>query len=381
MNKIPSVLQSILRKRYLSEAVTVAPQVSYTKKKEEETVPVPKFAPSQPTVAPEIKTPSIGEFPDVTKAEKAIEAAKSRYQFSPLSKMDPMAAYKEIPTTPSEGGARIADIIDKLTKLEILRDFEEVEKKAEKPEAIGEKVPGRSIRDVARRSQESRANDAIGRELRKQYGPRIEKGVLDLSTVPEQVKRLEDLTRKGKQATIEYGKGLIPDVKQTARATPGMVTQFGLSMIPAYYGAEFGEQLTNLENDPILNLDPVSATTMTVAAAGATPYMYEVPMALARGAGLAGSLSQGAAAASAALMSPWTTIPPILYAGMYGMSKAEEAAEPYRQKKAQEIDSLLRYERAKRAAENRKPSFWEKYSEEELERSKFYPLGAADWGR
>lgn len=381
MNKIPSVLQSILRKRYLNEAVTVAPQVSYTKKKEEgQPSPIPTLAPTAPTIAPEIKTPLVGEFPDVTKTEKAIEAAKSRYQFSPLSRMDPMAAYKEIPTSP-EGGARIADIIDKLKKLETLRDFEDIEKAAEKPEAIGEKVPGRSIRDVARRSQESRANDAIGKALRDKYGSRLEKGILDLSTVPEQIKRLEDLAREAKQRSIEYGKGLLPDVKQTARATPGMLTQFGLSMIPAYYGAEFGEQLTNLKNDPILNLDPVSATTMTVAAAGATPYMYEVPMALARGAGLAGSLSQGAAAAGAALMSPWTIVPLLHYAGMYGMSKAEEAAEPYRQKKAQEIDSLLRYERAKRAVENRKPSFWEKYSEEELERSKFYPLGAADWGR
>lgn len=345
MNEIPSVLQSILRKRYLNEAVTMAPQVSYTKKEEEEEpFPSPRLAPTSPTVQPELKLPAASEFPspEITKPETsskistAIQRALRAYPTSP--------EYFGDPDDPLSGKRRLE------TSLEASRRIEQ------------------------RRERGSSRSDT------KMYS--------GIPPIPEeQISRAAQATKSGVEKAIAgakkfdaYATQKAPYTWPTIKDLPKHGMYFGASIpvFDAFYKA--AKQHTPFEPG-LGGMDPYSFGAGTVGTSATIPFALETAHALGRGFGLAGALGQGLGAAGGALASGWTIIPPLVYAAAYGMSKAEEAAEPYRKEKAKEIDAYLDYEKTKRRLEGRKPSFWERYSEEELERSKFNPLGAADWGR
>ena len=351
MNKIPSVLQSILRKRYLNEAVTMAPQVSYTKKKEEEEqpLPAPRFAPTVPSGTPELTMPAASEFPS--------------------------------PKTQPTLNDILKGIVQKIQS-PLEPSIEPVKKPISSADVMATELSDADLKRILERSKQRYPQSNIGNrdpdDFRPGQGQRLYSG---FPPVPEELTRsVAQKAIAGAKKFDAYATQKAPYSWPTIKDLPKHGMYFGASIpvFDAWYKA--AQQHTPFEPG-LAGMDPYSFAAGTVGTSATVPFALETAYGLGRGFGLAGALGQGLGAAGAALASKWTIIPPIAYAAAYGMSKAEEAAEPYRKEKAKEIDAYLDYEKTKRRLEGRKPSFWERYSEKELERSKFNPLGAADWGR
>lgn len=356
MNEIPSVLQSILKKRYLNEAVTMAPQVSYTKKKEEEEqpLPAPRFAPTVPSGTPELTMPAASEFPS--------------------------------PKTQPTLNDILKGIVQK-TQSPLEPSIEPVKKPISSADVMPTELSDADLERILKRSKQRYPQSNIGNRDPDDFRP----GQRMYSGFPPVPEELTSATEKAAKSVVQkaiagaskfdaYATQKAPYSWSTIKDLPKHGMYFGASIpvFDAFYRA--AEQHTPFEPG-LGGMDPYSFGAGTVGTSATIPFAMETAHGLGRGLGLAGALGQGLGAAGAALASGWTIIPPLAYAGAYGMSKAEEAAEPYREEKAKEIDAYLDYEKTKRRLEGRKPSFWERYSEEELERSKFNPLGAADWGR
>jgi len=347
MNEIPSVLQSILRKRYLNEAVTMAPQVSYTKKEEEEEEPFPspRLAPTSPTVQPELKVPAASEFPELTPTVRDI-----------LSRIRERAASETLETPKELQGTT--------------------------PKRMGDS--GRTERPATPQELERLAASRVVKRspyFRSQNAPIETRMSFGIPPIPEeQISRAAQATKSGVEKAIAgakkfdaYATQKAPYSWPTIKDLPKHGMYFGASIpvFDAFYRA--AEQHTPFEPG-LGGMDPYSFTVGTVGTATTIPFAVETARALGRGLGLMGSLGQGAAAAAPAIASSLTWIPPAAYAGAYALEKAEEEYEPSRKEKAREIDAALDYAKTKRRLEGRTATFGEKFMDSWLESEKYKPL-------
>ena len=351
MKPLPSSLNNILRARYLQEAVdTSAP--TYNRKKEEEVYPV-RFAPTTSTVQPELTMPKASEFPrpwtlrDIVlqSAQQAADATPTR---SPRNPMTPyIEGAKEIGISPTQFGTQKATTPEALAAKERTQGFVDVVQNLHRYQ------PG-----VLSPQQQENVIKILRRY--RDLGGRQEKGVLDLSTVPEQIKRLEDLAKTAKQKAIETGKGMIPDVKSTLRGVPYQAAHLGLGYYPFVAGAA-ATDIESLPDDPILGLDPVSFSGGMAAAEMATPYMVDLPLALARGSGVASGLKTAGQAALAGLgRLPYFAIP---YGMAYGTYQLQDWSNRENEPRFRKMMRDYEIEQAKLQTKRRKEGREERFGE------------------
>jgi hypothetical protein len=291
MKNIPSPLNNILRERYLKEAVTTAPQIFYTKKQEEE----PIYGTKTPVYTPqpiEPITPAASEFPDVSFIEKAKEQAKIGYEESPLKRRSPSEGYTGI-------RSRSEEIADRIVRQQLERDLET---------------------NYSKRRRSSQRRDV-----------RVAVGLGGLPEIDYS---------KPYEKTKQLVRNMVPELKPTLKGVPYQAAHLGLGYFPFVAGKELGDT-DLLPNDPVLDLDPISATTALAAAEVATPYLVDFPLGLAKGQGLGGALRGAAQVARAGLQRlPFMAA---AYGTAYGMGHlmdwSRKQREPQFQKDMQEYKS------------------------------------------
>lgn len=352
MKPLPSVLNLILQKRYLAEAITTAPSSSYVKKDEEEEKDLPgtMFPFRTSTLEPELKMPAASEFPSgesKISIKDYIERARKKAATSELSFIEPETPYVDIQQQAARNPRLVA----------ATQRARELESSRQRFSEYGSKKPSKS-------------------------SPTLYSG---FPPIPEeQLSRAAQATKSGVEKAVsaagKYAKEQMPVAMQTAKSIPTTAAHLGLGIVPFEWGSYLGKQITpGLPTDPIFGENPVSVMAGTAAAAATTPWLVDAPIAVSKGLGLRGlqnlSLTgaEGWAAGKLGTQAGLRAVPYIgaLWTAGQAMYELDKLAQPYREKRAKDIERIQSFERAQRRRENREPSFTERMDDYFLELSKY----------
>lgn len=322
MKSLPSSLNNILRARYLQEAVDTASPVSYRKRKDDITYS-PRFAPTPQSIQPELTLPSASEFPRSESIKDYIERARKKAATSELSFIEPETPYVEAQQQATRN-----------------------------PRLVAATQRAREIETNRQRSSD------YGSKKSTKSSPTLYSG---FPPIPEeQISRAAQATKSGIEKAITTGKKMLPDVKSTLRGVPYQAAHLGFGYFPFVAGSA-ATDIESLPNDPIVGLDPVSFSGGMAAAEMATPYMVDLPLALARGAKIGQALKSTGELALAGLgRLPHWAIPYTMAYGTYQLQDwSRRENEPRFREMMQDYESEQAKLQTKRRKEGREESFGE----------------------
>jgi len=318
MKNIPSCLNNILRDRYLKEAVTTAPQISYIKKEEEKPIygtktPVYTPPPLEPMTAKSFEVPGVEVLPERPLTREVVRQALERSKKSYLRDIPSERGYPGLPT---QRGSRAAEIAERMRLSQLQKD----------------------ARDAFETAQRMSADPFQSRGFLKRRDTTLPIGLGGLPEIDYSgaKKFIEPSIEKTKQLV----RNMVPDLKSTLRTAPYQAAHLGVGYFP-FVAAEELTDTDLLPNDPITGSDPISFTTGLAAAEVATPYLVDFPLGLAKGQGVGGALQSAAQVARAGLQRlPFMAA---VYGTAYGMGHlmdwSRKQREPQFQKDMQEYKS------------------------------------------